>query len=381
MKLINKIRLIPALIIAVGLIITIILISGEKKDITAIGSFESQLVETVRIEKTDYQLRIKAWGFVEASETIDIVAEASGKIATVPADIFPGARIRRGALLFGVDERDYLNKLEEARAQHDDARQALAIEEGMQIVAKTEWEMLAEQYGSNYGNDALALREPQLKKQRAAVRLAAAREAQAVLDLERTRVHSPCDCVILSEHIAVGQWLERNEVALTIARTDSFYIRASYPPDQLIAKERSSVTISIGDKNYRGIIKSVLPNINKSTRQRQVIISFKADDIVLGAYAELELPGTEFIGAIVIPKKALRPESNIWLLNDSRLSILHVVVRAADSYNAILADNGLEGSQLIVSHIANPLQAMALRSKEPDKIGDVRSINAGGVTQ
>ena len=380
MRLISKTRWIPALILLAGLIITVILISGGKEEISANGTFQPQLVETIRADKTDYQLRIKAWGFVRPSETIDIVAEVPGKIVSAPPDIFPGARVQRGALLFGVDQRDYLNKLEEASAYHDDARQALKIEEGMQIVAKAEWEMLTSQYGSAYGNDALALREPQLKKQQAAERLASARESQAALDLERTRVYSPCNGVILSERIAVGQQLEQNEIAMTIAKTDSFYIHALYCPEQVVVQDRNSVVIWIDDKYYQGNIKSVLPNIDESIRQRQVIVSFKADDVVLGAYAELELPGIEYKSTVVIPKKALRPESSVWVLNDNSLSILPVIVRAADNYNVILADDDLKGARLIVSHIANPLEGMTLRNSQLDGIEDTHLINAGGVT-
>ena len=174
-------------------------------------------VETMDVRKTDYRVQAPAWGFVEPRETVNIRTEIAGKVIKVSDCIFAGAPVKQGAHLFSLDERSYRNALAEAVATQEQARQALAVEKGRQIIAKSEWELLEESKWNGNHNKALALREPQLKEREAALQIAAAGKNRAALDVERARVTAPCDGVILAEDLANGQVLDPGYTALQLA--------------------------------------------------------------------------------------------------------------------------------------------------------------------
>jgi len=374
MKRPKMINWLPVLIVLAGCI-TIVLpvVLGGEDPLPEIVT-RPLSVETARFHKTDYQVRVPAWGFVEPRETIDIQAEISGKITDVPDNIFPGAAVKRGMLLFAIDERNYINALAEATAATKQARQALEIEKGRQIIARTEWKLLNSSKFREQKNKALALRRPQLEEREAAVQIAVARQTQAALDVERTRVTAPCEGVILTENLARGRVLDTGDVALQIACTECYQIMALFSPEYLLDPAGRAVTIDIGPNRYDGIVKSVLPQISLETRRKQALVEFGGKHITLGAYALLTLSGLSFNNVVLLPKEAVRPGNTVWILNESnKLEIRPVTIRAQDMLNAVVG-KGLTGrDRVILSHIASPLQGMELTPATPDAKGPQQS--------
>jgi RND family efflux transporter MFP subunit len=287
----------------------------------------------------------------------------------LPAGIFAGAAVKQGDLLFSVDGREYLNTLEEAKALTDQAWQALEIEKGRQAVARSEWEVLADSSLEGGQVSSLALRKPQLKEKEAAVQMATARQAQAALDVERTRVTAPCDGVILEERLAKGLVLEAGYDAMQIACTDCYHITAFFSQEYVLDPGRPAAKIDLGPDRYEGSVKSFLPRIDPETRQKQALVTFGGASIGLGAYASLTLAGPSFSDVAVIPKEALRADGTVWIMGEGgTLEIRKVAVLAKDPENAVIGQ-GLTGDEhIILSHIASPLEGMKLeRTASPDE--------------
>ena len=186
-------------------------------------------------------------------------------------------------------------------------------------------------------NNSLALRKPQFKEREAAVQIAAAKEGQARLDLERTRIHSPCNGIILSEDIAIGRILDNGDTGLTIACTDNYQINALFSAGYSIVPESDRVKITTRSEKYEGIIKSVFSHIHPQTRQRQVLVQFKGRQVTIGEYAKLLLPGPFFKKAMLLPEKALRPGKTVWVLDkDNKLDVRTVTILARDMENLVI---------------------------------------------
>jgi RND family efflux transporter MFP subunit len=324
-------------------------------------------VKTLRVKTTVYQVQVPAWGLIDPQETIDVRTEISGKVTQVSACAYAGATVKRGQHLFSIDARTYRNTLAEAMALHEQAKQALVIEKGRQVIAKTEWQLLERTAWGNQDN-ALALRKPQLKERQAAVQMAAARQAQAALDVEKTRITAPCSGVILREQLAEGQVVETGHVALQLACTDRYHLLACFTPAYSLdaGANGAAVSIAVGPKRYAGVVKAVLPQIHAETRQKQALVAFEGEGVGIGAYASLSLPGSVFRDVIVLPREALRPGDTVWVFAENGgLGVRQVTVIAQDPLNVVIADGLAEGDPVILSHIANPLQGMPLRRSTP----------------
>jgi RND family efflux transporter MFP subunit len=380
MKRHGKGRWYAILIFLAGCAVAVLLLGNEEEAHFSEKSKTALTVETVHIRKRDYCVQVPAWGFVEPRETIDIRPEIAGKVTEVPAGIFAGAIVKQGDLLFSIDDREYLNTLEEAKADTEQAWQALEIEKGRQAVARSEWEVLADSSQEGSQVSSLALREPQLKEKEAAVQKATARQAQAALDVERTRVTAPCDGVVLGEDLAKGQVLDAGYAAMQIACTDCYQVTAFFSQEYALDPGSPAAMIDLGPDRYEGTVKSFIPRIDPETRQRQALVTFDGAEVGLGAYASLTLAGPSFSDVAVIPEEALRADGTVWVLGDGgTLEIRNVTVLAQDPTNVVIGQ-GLTGNEhVILSHIASPLAGMALESTaSPD---ESRPENLGGGEQ
>lgn len=368
------------LITLVGCATALFLAAGEKEE--PLDDFQppALAVKTLRAETTAYRIQVPAWGLVRPRETIDVRTEVTGKVTHVSPLAYAGATVKHGELLFSIDERTYRNTLTEAIALHEQAKQALAIEKGRQVIAKKEWQLMKQTPWADQDNS-LALRKPQLKECETAVQMAAAKQAQAALDIERTNITAPCSGVILTEQIAEGQVVDTGHVALQLACTDRYHLLAWFTPTYSLDTNATGKTVSIavGPKRYTGVVKAVLSQIHSETRQKQALVEFEGEFVGIGTYASLSLPGPAFRNAIVLPREALRPGDTVWIFAENgSLDIRPVSVIAQDPLNVVIGNDLRDGDTVILSHIANPLQGMPLRpSKQTWKIPKFSIVTEG----
>ena len=368
MKILNIRMLLPALVLLIGCTLTTLMVAFEEEELMMAASIPPMSVETIYARLQDYQIQIPAWGFIQPEEIINIRVEVPGKIKVVPDYIFNGAHVKKGDLLFTIDDQNYKNSLARAAAAKDMELQALEIEKGRQAIAKAEWNLLEKSSRQGGKNNSLALRKPQFKEREAAVQIAAAKEGQARLDLERTRIHSPCNGIILSEDIAIGRILDNGDTGLTIACTDNYQINALFSAGYSIVPESDRVKITTHSEKYEGNIKSVFSHIHPQTRQRQVLVQFKGRQVTIGEYAKLLLPGPFFKKAMLLPEKALRPGKTVWVLDkDNKLDVRTVTILARDMENLVIGSGITLYDRIIITHIASPLKGMIL-SELSDKV-------------
>lgn len=377
MKNIKKEAMYAALIVMIGSGLTFLLMSGKDKNRFPEQHGHIITVETLSVQKKDYRLSIPAWGFVEPSEIIDIRSELSGKIDFVSNDLFRGARVMKGQLLFSLDKREYLNILAEAEAAAEESRQALKKEMGWQKIVKKEVELLDDP-DLIAGKNPLMLRQPQLKELEARLRASTARQDQARLDLERTQITSHCTGVILEESVAPGRYLDTGDISLKLACTGFYNIIAFYPSEYSLDTGGSNPRIRINGRQYEGRVKAVIPQIDSATRQKQALIEFKGDDITIGDYAGLTLSGNCLTDVAVLEKEVLRTSNAVWVLSPAKtLEIRNVTIIGEDSRHVCIAEGLENGDLVIVSHIASPLQGMKLNKKEPVRIAQHDEASSG----
>ncbi|MCP3927158.1 MAG: efflux RND transporter periplasmic adaptor subunit [Desulfobacterales bacterium] len=364
-----KVRVwLPIFIALTGITITALMLAFEDDGEIPVIPLRPLSVETVSAKKRDYRIQISAWGFVEPCDSVDIRSEISGKIDHIPENIYTGAKIKKNDLLFELDDRYYRNALKEAKASRNLVLQSLEIEKGKQIVARKEWNLLRKSKWSGNSNESLALRKPQLKEREAAVQIANAKMSQAALDVERTRINSPCNGVIISENIGKGKVIASEDVVMKIGCTDYFYITALFSPEFSIDTKIKKVSVKIGNRFFNGTIKAVSPGINAETRHKEVLVALKENSFTIGAYAKLMLPGKNFRGVTVLPKEALRQGSTVWVLNDDdTLEIREVIVKGKDIDNIVIERGLSESDRVILTHIASPLSGMSLSEADSVK--------------
>lgn len=159
-------------------------------------------------------------GRITAIEAVEIRARVTGYLDSL--HFKPGSEVRKGDLLFVVDPRPFVARLEEARA-------ALANTDAQLALAKTQYArqatMLKDRATSQREYDAAAADVRTLEAVRRA-NLAAIASAQ--LDLDYTRVLAPIAGRVGKEEITVGNLVQGDApdspVLTTIVSVDPVYV-------------------------------------------------------------------------------------------------------------------------------------------------------------
>lgn len=187
--------------------------------------------ETVAIDKGDVSRVISASGAVQPREKIEVGSEVSGKITAIYVDF--NDPVKRDQILAQVDPESFQNALDQAqarlkqaqaavdnnRASINRAKVALDVAEkaynrqkllfGEQAISQQAWEQ-AEQTFIN-AQLQLETEEVSLKSGLAGLDTARASVQDAMTKLERTKIRSPIDGVILSRKVEVGQTVQSSQ--------------------------------------------------------------------------------------------------------------------------------------------------------------------------
>jgi HlyD family secretion protein len=187
--------------------------------------------ETVTVDKGDVSRVISASGQVQPREKVEVGSEVSGKITAIFVDF--NDRVTKNQILAQVDPETFQNAVDQAQARLKQAqatvdngrasinratvaldvaekaynRQKLLFSE--QAISQQAWE----QADQAYINAQLALETEQvsLKSALAGLDTARASVSDAVTKLERTKIRSPIDGVILSRKVEVGQTVQSSQ--------------------------------------------------------------------------------------------------------------------------------------------------------------------------
>lgn len=187
--------------------------------------------ETVTVDRGDVSRVVSASGAVQPREKVEVGSEVSGKITAIYVDF--NDAVKKDQILAQVDPETFQNALDQAqarlkqsqasvdnnRASINRAKVALDVAEKAynrqkllfteQAISQQAWEQ-AEQA---YINAQLTLEseEVSLKSGLAGLDTARASVQDAMTKLDRTKIRSPIDGVILSRKVEVGQTVQSSQ--------------------------------------------------------------------------------------------------------------------------------------------------------------------------
>ncbi len=330
---------------------------------------QARLVEVATIAKSSQQLSLTAYGVVEAAQRVSLSAQVSGVVQALAPNFVPGARVAQGDWLLQIDDRDFRLALRKAQADLAAAEAARAQEQGKQVVARADLELLDAELAAS--ERALMLREPQLRSAQATVDAARAAVAKAELDLQRTQIRAPFAGRVLGRSTAVGAQVGGPGTMVgELVADEAYWVTLMVPAQALrwvelpaTPNELGSV-VSIHDASrpaagpWHGRVIQLLDQVEANGRRAQLLVEVKpqAEDganLLLGSYVEAVIQGRRVDQVYRLDPGWLQNDA-IWLVREGRLQrqimeILHrdatgVVARAELGADAQVMTNVLAGA-------------------------------------
>ncbi len=373
--------IIPIVIIIAGIAAAATMVFLKPKASRSRPNRQAALVEIMTAQKQSLPAKVKATGVVSAANEITLLPEVSGRIVSQSEKLVPGGRFEKGETMARIDSRNYSLAVRQAESQVKQAELEMQLEQGRQKTAKKEWEILGDERPESEA--ALALRKPHLEAAKEALVAAKSSLDQAKLNLSRTTLRAPFNCVVLEEGIDVGQVVGQSSVVATLAGVDRFWIASSLRVDQLgliqipgfnaDTGSKATITQNLGNGQEtvrEGEVVKLAGKLDSQTRTAQVLVALDNPmeppegqlPILIGAYVDMEITGQDAADAFIIPRSTLVGGNSVWTVNDeNRLTAVDVAVVWSDDNEAAVTGALKEGDRLVTTPPAIPVEGMPVR--------------------
>jgi RND family efflux transporter MFP subunit len=373
----------PLLILVGGALVMVMMIKGRSAPTKQATPFSGVLVETRQVQRQDHPVQIAATGTVQARQETEIVPQVSGMVTELGSNLMAGGFVRAGELLFAVEPVDFQLAIDRARANLTKAELELETVKAQADIARTEWRQLH----PNEEPSPLVVYLPQLKTAEAALASAHASLRQAQLDLERTRVTAPFNGFVRSETVDLGQYLRSGNKVATLVGTDAVEVILPLPLADLAwlevprrnAQPGSRATLRMpaaAGQSWSGRIDRALGEVDPQGRMARVAVL--VDDpyglkqsqpgqlpLAVGSFVEATLQGKLLQQVVELPRRALREEHTVWVMDsEDKLRIVPVEVARLERDTALISQGLAGGEQVVVSPVSGAADGLLLRRAE-----------------
>lgn len=310
-------------------------------------------VDTVR-----YTPRVRVNGTIQATAEVSVSPQVSGEIRFVSDAFRPGSEVKQGDRLFHIDRADYLLAVERAEADIAAAQSDLQQLQAEAAIAVQEWEEL---YPGREVNE-LAARLPQIEAAKARLSSAVANKRTAELSLQRTKVLAPMDARVLASNLDVGQIVSPGQVVGRLVALDSIELAVPVSSDQLAALEPAiGRSASYSRRGMEGASQSaqivrVDASLDARTRLSNLyLVPEAAQDLRIGDFVDVTIQSEPVDGALRIPATALSGQSEVWVVQNDKLSARRVRILGEDAEAGIVFTTSFDIADGVVA--LPPLEA------------------------
>ena len=333
---------------------------------------------TMKVEATDKELSTSYSATIRGRQDIDIYPQVSGTIEKLC--VTEGQKVRRGQLLFIIDQVPYKAALKTAVANVEAARAALATAE---LTYNSNKELYAQKVVSEFS---LKTAENSYLTAKAQLSQAEAQEISARNNLSYTEVKSPSDGVVgalpyragalVSPSLPAGKGkqlilghgkIDMPQPLTTVSDNSDMYVYFSMTENQLLALTRQYGSMDEALKNMpaaelrlndnsvydkKGTIESISGVIDRQTGTVVARVVFPNESRLLhsGASGTVVVPAT-YKNCIVIPQEAtvqLQDKTLVYKVVDGKaVSTLITVAGINDGREYVVLDGLKVGDEIV----------------------------------
>jgi len=295
------------------------------------------LVQAEPLEFREGALRVTGHGLARPRAEVVLGVEVPGRIVFVSPSLAAGGRFARGEVLLRLDDEPYRAALAQAAADLASTRAALELA-GQQL-ARTR-ELIDQGFQSRQ-----ALDERTAARDQAAAALARAQALvrQRRVDLERTVVRAPFAGKVLSARIDRGESVQPGKELARVFDDGPLEIAVSLTDREMAliadlwgrgARVDAPATVKVqhgeGVYEWPARVDRVESAVDSATRTFSVIVrvdrpsargrpvsgdAAAAPPLLVGMYATVEIEGVDPGRHALVPRRALRDGSALWLLD------------------------------------------------------------------
>lgn len=374
----------PLVILLAGALIMGLLIHLRKAPPREPQQDRGTLVDVMVVRQQNVTVQVAATGTVQPRREARITPQVGGKVIWMDPRFIAGGFFAEGEELFRIEAIDYQLALEQAQANHSRAELDLATATSQARIARQEWQRLVPEQDQQ--PNPLVVYEPQMKNARAALAAAAAGVRRAQLNLERTVVRAPFNCLVRSEQVDIGQYLSAGVTVGQVFGTDQTEIVVPLPLEELgwlqvprfggSPGSKAHISLSAGGRhfNWQGRVVRSLGEVDARGRMARLVVAVddpyslqhqNADDrppLSPGLFVDLRIEGRALKGVVAVPREAVHEGNTVWLAGDDDRLHLRKVKVVRRERQQVLVSKGLEdGDRVVLTLLSGIAEGLKLR--------------------
>jgi len=412
-------KLLPLLIISVGIAIFGLLVSMRKKPERIEQVYMGPLVEVIKAPPQKIKVIVDGQGTVRPDAQINLVPQVSGKIISRSDSFKSGGSFSKGDTLCRIDPRDYLLAVRQANAEVAQSQYRYDVSKQESDLAQKEWQRI---HGKTIKPSELVLQLPQLRASKAALTAAEARLEGAKLKLERTTLRAPFKGRVRNVQADVGQYInvgqpiaqlysiERAEIVVPIPDKDLAWFTLPLPLDisesndasrksiSNIKEKKQNIPLHYDEQGAEALVEGIFAGrhsvwsgrvtrtegeIDPQSRMARIVVEVDnpygniidgGPPLMVGMFVNVKIAGRYLDNVRVIPRSAIRKssqESLIWICDTSnrlRFRPVELIRRMQDEMLVHVEMNPNE--RIIVSQLSGATDGMSVRiSTQQKEIG------------
>jgi RND family efflux transporter MFP subunit len=347
------------------------------------------LVETVMVQRGTYAPQLVVLGTVQPAQEVMLSPRVRGHVMELSPSFAPGGMVSQGDILLQIDPADFENALSIRESELKRAKASLDIEKGRQTLAKKELELLGDSIDDT--NRALVLREPQFTSIKSEVSAAEAAVQRAKLDLERCTVVAPFDAQILSRSVNVGSQVAPGDELGQLVGIEEYWIMAAVPVRSLrwiqfpeAEQPGSAVALLNSDAwdpetKRQARVKRMIGALDEQSRLARVLVTVSdplgqesaAPPLILDTLIEAQIEGKPIENVVRLRREYVHDRDTVWIMKDAQLEIRETTIEFRDAQYAYIRE-GLEGGdEVVTTNLATVANGVGLR-----KVNDVTTTTS-----
>ena len=373
--------LLPIVALAAALFVSQGLFLSKPKVVRQAPEIKIPLVSVAEVNAESIRIPVQSRGTVAPGTEIQLVSEVSGQVIELSKNFVNGGFFRKGETLVKVDPIEYEVNIKRAEASRAQAYQAMQ---------QADAERKARARVRNDNKSSLASYDIQYRQAKAQYDATVAELEAAKLQKARTVIKAPFDGRVRMATLNQGQFVRPGAQMGSIYSVDVAEIRLPLSDRQIGLVDLPS-PFREGDEVYPSIViseefagkkytwdgKLIRAEGGLDERNRLLYVVAQIDDpygvdpdqpgrpeLVSGAFVEAEIAGRSFEEVFVVPRKALRNGSELWVvdrgnkLRKKEVSVLH------KSKNHVFLSGGLQnGDRVVLNQLDIAVTGMEVRTE------------------
>ena len=385
----------PPIVLALGVGVFMLLVKTRPEVAKADAQERAPLVKVMTAEAVNHTLTVPGQGTVTAARQVVLQPEVSARVQQVHPRLVAGGLLKAGETVVELNSRDYQLAITQQRANVQRARLELEMEQGLQKVARREWELFGEDKPQDPEEGKLALRKPHIQNARANLAAANSAVAQASNNLAKTRLEAPFNAMVLSESVDVGMLASPQTPLATLVGTDAYWVQVSMPYDQLPKLKvpglnagadegaAAKVTLDAGaaTTSFDGRVLRLLGDMDPVGRLARLVVEVKDPlglerdgttwPLLLGAFVKVEITGETLQGVVALPRTAVHSGDTAWVVSGDGTLHIRTLEVAWRTPERVYARGGVTpGEQVITSRLDGAIDGMKVRTSSGATAGD-----------